>query len=111
MMDRSELEKQTITKLRELCMATYPEIQGVSGMKKDEVIEAIIAEEIRRGLRPKTDARSPKGETATRLKAQIRTLKGQRDKALTERDGHGLGEARRAIKRLKRQLRKLREAS
>jgi hypothetical protein len=111
MMDRTTLEKLTATKLRELCMEKYPEIQGVSGMKKEEIIEAIIGEEIRLGLRPKSDALPPERERATHLKTQIRELKSRRDQALAGRDPQGLREVRAAIKRLKRRLRKLREAS
>lgn len=38
-MERRELEKLNATKLRELCLEKHPEIQGVSGMKKEEIIE------------------------------------------------------------------------
>lgn len=109
-MERGELEKQTATKLRELCMEKYPEIQGVSGMKKEEIIEAIVAEEVRLGLRPKTDALPPKGQMVSDLKAQIRLFKRQRDQALAAQDSQGLREARGWIKRLKRRTRRLREA-
>ena len=115
MMGREELEKLTATKLRELCGEKYPEIVGVSGMKKEEIIEAIITEEIRLGLRPKTDALIPKGpakgQVVSDLKAQIRGLKRQRDEALVAKDYQGLREARTGIKRLKRRARKHRKAS
>lgn len=110
-MEREELEKLTATKLRELCMEKYPEIQGVSGMKKDEIIEAIIAEEVRLGLRPKTDALPPTGQKVSSLKGQIRLFKDRRDQALVDQDYQGLREARASIKRLKRRIRKIREAS
>lgn len=115
MMELEELEKLTVTKLRELCGEKYPEIVGVSGMKKEEIIEAIIAEEVRLGLRSKTDAPVPKGpaegQVVSDLKAQIRLFKRQRDEALGAKDYPGLREARAAIKRLKRRMRKHREAS
>jgi hypothetical protein len=110
-MERGELEKLTATKLRQYCMEKYPEVQGVSGMKKEEIIEAIIAEEVRLGLRPKTDAAVPKGQTVMEVKAQIRVFRGRRDQALAAQDSDGLREARAGIKRLKRRVRKLREAS
>lgn len=110
-MERGELEKLTATKLRELCMEKYPEIQGVSGMKKEEIIEVIITEEVRLGLRPKTDTLPPKGQVVSDLKAQIRLFKRQRDQTLAAQDSQGLKEARAWIKRLKRRIRKLREAS
>ena len=109
--DRVELEKLTATKLRELSMEKYPEIQGVSGMKKEEIIEAIIAEEVRLGLRPKTDAISPKAQVVSDFKAQIRMLKRQRNEALAAQNRQGFRDARVSIKRLKRRLRKLREVS
>lgn len=110
-MERAELDKLTAIKLRELCMEKYPEIQGVSGMKKEEIIEAIIAEEVRLGLRPKTDALPAKSQTVSDLKNQIRLFKSQRAQALAARDYPGLREARASIKRLKRRTRKLRETS
>jgi len=110
-MERGELEKLTATKLREFCIEKYPEIQGVSGMKKEEIIEAIVAEEVRLGLRPKTDAIAPKRQTVTDLKAQVRLFRGRRDEALAAQDFGGFREARVGIKRLKRRIRKLREAS
>ncbi|MFQ5847742.1 MAG: hypothetical protein ACE5IQ_08780 [Candidatus Methylomirabilales bacterium] len=110
-MEGGELEKLTATKLRELCMEKYPEIQGVSGMKKEEIIEAIIGEEVRLGLRPKTDAGRPTVQTVSALKSQIRQFKQRRDQALAAQDSQGLREARAWMKRLKRRIRKLREAS
>jgi len=110
-MERGELEKLTVTKLREFCMEKYPEVQGVSGMKKEEIIEAIIAEEVRLGLRAKTDAAAAERQTATDLKAQIRLFRGRRDQALAAQDSDGAREARAGIKRLKRRIRKVREAS
>lgn len=110
-MEREELEKLTATKLRELCGEKYPEIVGVSGMEKEEMIEAIIAEEIRLGLRPKTVAVAPKGQGVSNLKSQIRLFKRQRDEALAAKNYHDLREARAGIKRLKRRTRKHREAS
>lgn len=110
-MEREELEKLTATKLRELCGEKYPEIVGVSGMEKEKMIEAIISEEVRLGLRPKTDTVAPKGQGVSNLKAQIRLFKLQRDEALAGKNYHDLREARAGIKRLKRRIRKHREAS
>ena len=110
---RADLEKLTAPKLREFALEKYPDIMGVSGMKKEELVEAIIAEEVRQGLRPKEE----KQQQATaamgiaQLKATIRTLKKERDAAQEGKDNAGVGSARQRIKRMKRQLRKLREAS
>jgi hypothetical protein len=109
---RADLEKLTAPKLRELALEKYPDVTGVSGMKKEELVEAIIAEEVRLGLRPKEEKQQ---STATmdiaQLRTAIRTLKKERDAALQGKDSAGVGRFRLRIKRMKRQLRKLREAS
>ncbi len=109
---RAELEEMTVIKLRELALAQYPTIQGVSGMKKEALVEAIIAEEIGQGLRPKEEkaqVRAAAGMAA--LKAQIRGLKADRGKALVAKDRQGLRTTRAQIKRIKRKMRRLKEAS
>jgi hypothetical protein len=109
---RAELEKLTTPKLRELAQEKYPNLTGVSGMKKDELVEAIVAEEVRLGLRPKEEKREATADMgAIQLKAGIRTLKKARDSALQGKDRKALAVARLQIKRMKRRLRKLREAS
>jgi hypothetical protein len=108
----ADLEKLTAPKLRELAIAKYPSITGVSGMKKEDLVEAIIAEEVRLGLHPKEEERRATADMgATQLKAGIRTLKQTRDSALQAKDRAGLATARLKIKRMKRRLRKLREVS
>ncbi len=109
---RAELEKMTAPKLRELAIATYPGITGVSGMKKEELVEAIIAEEVRLGLRPKEDRQQRTASMgAGQLKAGIKALKSQRQAALAGKDAGSLKTVRLQMKRMKRRLRKLREAS
>lgn len=109
---RADLEKLTTPKLRELALEKYPSITGVSGMKKEELVEAIIADEVRQGLRPKEERQKATAHMGTaQLKSAIRTLKKERDAALQGKDSAGVGRARLQIKRMKRQLRKLREAS
>ncbi len=110
---RQELEEMTVVKLRELAQAQYPTLQGVSGMKKGALAAAIIAHEVEQGLRPKEDAAAPKpvvGAMAA-LKAQIRGLKAERDKAIGVRDRKGLQAVRSQLKRIKRKMRCLKEAS
>ena len=109
---RADLEKLTAPKLRELALEKYPNVTGVSGMKKEGLVEAIIAEEIRLGLRPKeekTQATAAMG--VAQLRATIRNLKKDRDAALQNKDTAGLERIRLRIKRMKRQLRRLRQAS
>ena len=109
---RAELEKLTTPKLRELALEKYPNVTGVSGMKKEELVEAIIAEEVRLGLRPKEEKQQATADMGvTQLKGGIRALKHTRDAALQGKDRRGLATARMQIKRMKRRLRKLREAS
>jgi hypothetical protein len=109
---RADLEKLTAPKLRELAKEKHPSLSGVSGMKKEELIEAIIAEEVPLGLRPTEEKRPATAAMGkTQLKAAIRTHKQSRDSALQAKDYAGLAAARLQIKRMKRQLRKPREAS
>lgn len=109
---RADLERLTTPKLRDLAKEKYPNLAGVSGMKKDELIEAIITEEVRLGLRPKEEKRPATAAMGkSQLKAAIRGFKQSRDSALQAKDPAGLAAARLQIKRMKRQLRKLREAS
>lgn len=109
---RAELEKLTAPKLRELALEKYPNLTGVSGMKKEELVEAIIAEDVKLGLRPKEEGRAARAQMGvTQLKAAIRELKKTRDAALQGKDRQGLARVRLQVKRMKRRLRKLREAS
>ena len=109
-MELTELEEMTAPKLRELALEKYPEIKGVSGLEKEELVDAIVAEEVRLGLRPKEEAKRPPLQTSE-LKQQIRALKAERAKALDAKDRQQLRESRVKIKRIKRRLRKLKEAS
>lgn len=110
---RAELEKLTAPKLRELALAQFPNLTGVSGMKKEELVDAIIAEEVRQGLRPKEDSTSQATATmgTSQLKSAIRALKGARGAALEARDHATLQATRLQMKRMKRRLRKLRETA
>ena len=109
---RHELEEMTVIKLRELALAQFPGIKGVSGMKKEDLVEAIIAEEVAQGLRPKEDKAAPKavGEMGA-LKARIKALKADRGKALGAHDRKNLKAVRSQMKRIKRKMRRLKEAS
>ena len=109
-MERTELEEMTAPKLRELVLEKYPEIEGVSGMKKEELVEAIIAEEVRLGLRPKEEVKRQPVQ-ALEWKQRIKALKAERAKALDMKDRELLRRSRVKMKRIKRISRKLREAS
>jgi hypothetical protein len=106
---RAELEKLTAPKLRELAKEKYPELSGVSGLKKEELVEAIVAEEVRLGLRPTEETRQATARMGKgQLKVAIRGLKGLRDAALEGKDHAAADTTRLQIKRMKRRLRKLR---
>jgi hypothetical protein len=109
-MERTELEEMAAPKLRELALEKYPEITGVSGMKKEELVEAIIAEEMRLGLRPKEEQKR-RPVQAAEWKQRMKALKAERAKALDSKDRELLRKSRVKIKRIKRTLRKLKEAS
>jgi len=108
---RPDLEKLTAPKLRELVLEKYPAITGASGMKKEDLVEAIIAEEVRQGLRPKDEGTQATAAMGVgQLKAAIRRLKAERQSALERKEGTAVGAVRLKIKRMKRRLRKIREA-
>ena len=111
-MERADLEKMTATKLREYALEKHPGIQGVSGLKKEDLVEAIIAEEVRLGLRPKEEKRAaPAPAKVADLKAKVRALKADRDKVLAGKDGKALKAIRTKMKRLKRRIKKLKKVS
>lgn len=94
------LEKMTVKDLREVAKQ-IPEISGVHGMKKDELIAAIKAA---RGIKDepvkKADA------TVAQLKQIIKGLKGHRRAALEARDKKMATVYRRRIARLKKKTRR-----
>ena len=120
-----DLEKLTVIKLRELALEKYPQIKGVHGMKKEDLVEAIKAVEVELGIREKDEEKkAPHPEVKHRpekkekkvwaipeVKTMIQGLKGEREGALASRDNKKLQEVRSKIKKLKRIGRKLKEAS
>jgi hypothetical protein len=109
---RADLEKMTTPKLREWVQEKFPSVVSVSGMKKEELIAAVIAEEVALGLRPKeqkSQATASMGKE--QLKASIARLKQAKGAALAGKDGTLLRRTRLEIKRMKRRLRSLGEAS
>ena len=105
-MDLDELKKMTVPKLRERAKE-ITDLQGVGGMKKTELIQAIAkAEGIAVGTQEK-DA------SIGSVKQEIRALKKQQEGLLAAPEGPStVKQIRKKIKRLKRQTRKLaREAA
>lgn len=99
-MELKDLEKMTVTKLREEA-AKFEDVKGVSGMKKDQLID-IMCE--------KLDIHRPKkqieGIDKSALKARLRDLKAKRSQAETNHDHEALAEIRRRIKTYKRSIRR-----
>jgi len=99
--DLDELKKMTAPKLRERAKE-ITDLQGVGGMKKDELIQAIAkAAGIAIGTQEKDVSISS-------VKQEIRALKKQKEELLASPEGRStVKQIRRKIKRLKRQTRKL----
>jgi hypothetical protein len=102
-MDAKQLERMTIFELREEAHK-FPDIQGVSGMKKEDLIK-ILKEKY--GIKDT----GPKGDVAYKqqIKAKIRKLKAERDQALQAKDAAKVKLLRKRIKQLKRKTRKIAE--
>jgi len=99
--DLAELKKMTVPKLRERAKE-IKDLQGVGGMKKDELIQAIAKAE---GIALETQE---KEVSIGSVKQEIQALKKQKEELLAAPEGRSeVKRLRRKIKRLKRQTRKL----
>jgi hypothetical protein len=97
-MAQKNLSKITISKLKEMALEIGG-IEGVSGMTKQQLIEAIKAAKENPAPLPTIQ----KAEVDVKaLKTQIKSLKAEKEIALTNCDRKALKELRRKIKRLKR---------
>ena len=109
-MTLQELQKMTVVKLRQEAMQ-HGGINGVSGMSKAELVEALAE---RLGIDATTPARAASvkisGDKSV-LKREIRSLKAARDDALASGDTNTLGRTRLDIKKRKRALRRLAEGT
>ena len=94
------LEKMTVTDLREMAK-DMPEISGVHGMKKDELIVAI--KEVK-GIKDKPVKKTD--SSVGEIKKQIKAIKAQRQGALETKDSKMAGIYKRRIARLKKKSRK-----
>jgi hypothetical protein len=105
-MDFHELQKTRVTDLRNLAREKCPEIKGVIGLKKDQLVD-LLAERL--GLeRPHKYVQAGLGKRA--IKAEIRQLNAVRLEALAKHDHEALKKARRDIHRRKRRLRRMASA-
>ncbi len=94
------LEKMTAKELREIAL-TIPEITGVHGMNKTELVSGIKKA---RGIEEKD---SKKGNSSVRdIKKKIKALKKERTAALEQHDDKMATIYRRRISRLKKKTRR-----
>jgi cysteinyl-tRNA synthetase len=114
-MDFAELKKKTVVQLKEMA-GEYDDITGVSGMKKDQLLDA-LAEKlgIEKEAAPTTTEKPKKKKKKSRgkgaIKKMIKDLKAQRDKAVEQKDGAALRKVRRQLHRQKVLLRRTVAAS
>ena len=105
-MDFKEIQKMTAVKLREVITEKFPDIKGVSALKKEQLV-VLLADKL--GI--DRHAHGVVAVDRTAIKQLIRTLKKQRDEALAAHDGKKLSEIRHAIHKQKHILRRaVREA-
>ncbi len=103
------LDKMTVKELREVA-SEMPEVTGVHGMKKDELLDAIkkakgMVEEAPKP-KPKPKAKVAAAGPPMNLKEKIRHFKGQKMDALASGDRKAAKILRRRINRLKKKTRR-----
>lgn len=101
-MEYKDLQKMTVKKLREEA-AKHEGITGLSGMKKDELVEALSAALGIEKPKKETKAKGAK-KSKSEIKTEIKKLKEDRAKAIESKDAKQLKIARFHIKKLKREL-------
>ena len=94
------LDKMTVKDLREMAKV-IPEITGVHGMNKAELITSI-----KKAKGIKDEVVKKKDATTRQIKKKIRALKTEREAALEAKDKNMATIFRRKIARLKRKTRK-----
>ncbi|MFQ5692766.1 MAG: hypothetical protein ACE5IM_06960 [Nitrospinota bacterium] len=111
-MEKRDLEKMTVTKLREEALKYPDQIESVHGMKKEELVSALMKvlaipePEEERKPAPTKPARKA-ARSKAEIKRDIRALKEERRKALEAGDGKAARLFRRRIHNLKRRTRKM----
>jgi len=94
------LDKMTVKDLREIAKE-IPEITGVHGMNKAELLSAV------KNVRGIEDETGPKSDFSIReIKKKIKKLKTERETALNTKDKKTASIYRRRISRLKKKTRK-----
>lgn len=99
-MELKDLEKMTVTKLREE-IGKFEDVKGVSGMKKDRLI-AVMCEK----LEIHRPEKKVVGIDKSVLKARMRALKAKKNQAEADHDHEALADIRKRIKVYQRSIRK-----
>jgi len=106
-MDYHDLQKTRVIDLREMMKEHLPEVTGVTGLKKEELVDQLAA---KLGIeKPHKHVAAGLGKRA--IKAEIRELKLKRQAALEAGDYGELKMCRRKIHRRKRRLRRMMQLS
>jgi len=100
-MDFHELSKNTVSRLREMAKEQLPDLKGVSGMKKDQLVDALADK-----LGIDKPHKVVQGVDKASLKVQIRKLKAARAAAVEAKDKAKMKETREQLHQLRRQLRR-----
>ena len=102
-MEYHDLQKTRVADLRDLMKEHLPDVKGLTGLKKDELIEQLAA---KLGIeKPHKHVATGLGKRA--IKAEIRDLKVKRQAALEAKEYDELKKFRRQIHRRKRRLRRM----
>jgi len=105
------LDKMTVVELREAAKEEVPDITGVTGMKKEQLLEII---KDARGIKDEAPVKKKKKKTAgpkkemsvKEMKEEIVRLRAEREIVRRENDKKKLEIIRRRINRLKKMTRK-----
>ncbi|KPJ99181.1 MAG: hypothetical protein AMJ60_05895 [Desulfobacterales bacterium SG8_35] len=105
------LDKMTVVELREVAKQEIPDITGVTGMKKDQLLEAVkeargIVDEAPATKKKKKTAGPKKEMTVKDIKQEIVRLRAERETLRQENDKKKLEIIRRRINRLKKMSRR-----
>ena len=107
-MDYNELQQMTVIKLREE-VKKFPDVKGVTGMKKDELIQLLVDKlgiEVTEKQAKKTKkTKTQKVLSKDDLKKMIQVLKEKRQVAASQKNKKDATILRRRIHRLKRRVR------
>lgn len=94
------LEKMTTKELKEIALQV-PEISGVHGMRKEQLVDAL-----RKSKAIEVPKAKKTGATLGVLKKRIRAAKGRRQEALEGKDRKAVAIFRRRVSRLKKRSRR-----